>query len=119
MAFVLLILYLLGRIAVPHRTNAGKFGSWSWTESNFHSDDVMDSTYTDPSYKPAYTLEGYSAKVIDTGKCAQYVVIVIRLTVKVSVIYGRNVARCAWFCKDETCICINLGVKIDLLNCVR
>ena len=59
---------LTGRIAVPHRADAGKFGSWSWTESNFHPDDVMDSSYNDPSYKPAYTLDGYSANIIETGE---------------------------------------------------
>ena len=63
---------LVGRIARPHRTNGGKFGSWSWTESNFHPDDVMDVSYTDPTYKPVYTLNGYAASTIDSGERHSY-----------------------------------------------
>ena len=59
---------LTGRISNPQRAGAGAVGSWSWTESNFHPDDVMDSSYTDPSYKPVYTLEGFSPNMVNTGK---------------------------------------------------
>ena len=58
---------IAGRIAEPQRANAGVFDSWSWTESNFHPDDVMDLTYTDPSYKPVYSLDDYPANVVDAG----------------------------------------------------
>ena len=41
------------------RTNvnftAGVQGSWLWDETNFHVDDVVDITYTDPYFVPSYT----------------------------------------------------------------
>jgi len=67
---------IAGRIAEPQRANAGVFDSWSWTESNFHPDDVMDVTYTDPAYKPVYSLEDYPANVVDAGDSVDSRVIV-------------------------------------------
>ena len=60
------MLSLAGRIS-RQRTDGGTYGSWSWTESNFHQQDVMDVSYTDTSYKPVYTLDGYSSNTINTG----------------------------------------------------
>ena len=42
-----------------NRTNetstAGVQGSWLWDETNFHVDDIVDITYTDPDFVPSYT----------------------------------------------------------------
>ena len=50
------------------RDGGGHAGSWSWSESNFHKDDVPDITYTDPTFTPAYTLEGVSSYQLSQGK---------------------------------------------------
>ena len=69
-------IFLTGRITEPGRADAGKLGSWSWTESNFHPDDQMDLSYTDPNYKPVYSLDGYSADIIASGECIHSAAIV-------------------------------------------
>jgi hypothetical protein len=32
-------------------------GSWSWLYSNFHPDDLLDSSYSDPNHRPIYGIE--------------------------------------------------------------
>ena len=50
-----------------NRPGAGVENSWSWTESNFHPDDPVDLAYTDPSFTPSYSLDGFSAEDIYAG----------------------------------------------------
>ena len=38
-------------------SNAGTFDSWSWEQTNFHADDTVDITYTDPDFVPVYTTD--------------------------------------------------------------
>lgn len=45
------------RITAVHN-NSGLRGSWSWNSSNFHSDDIIDSSYNDPNHVPLYSLDG-------------------------------------------------------------
>ena len=49
------------------RAGAGIENSWSWTESNFHPDDAVGNSYTDPMYTPSYSLDGYSDEDIYAG----------------------------------------------------
>eukprot|EP00118_Oscarella_pearsei_P018941 m.198025 g.198025 ORF g.198025 m.198025 type:complete len:2548 (+) comp39552_c0_seq11:586-8229(+) len=35
---------------------SGLNGSWSWNHSNFHVDDTMDISYTDPTFVPSYSI---------------------------------------------------------------
>eukprot|EP00118_Oscarella_pearsei_P003217 m.13434 g.13434 ORF g.13434 m.13434 type:complete len:5185 (+) comp24805_c0_seq1:361-15915(+) len=35
---------------------SGLNGTWSWNHSNFHKNDKLDSSYTDPSFVPIYTI---------------------------------------------------------------
>ena len=51
-----------------NRNEGGLFGSWSWTDTNFHKDDVPDKSYTDPDFTPAYSLEGVPAHRVSQGK---------------------------------------------------
>ncbi|XP_022808830.1 mucin-like protein [Stylophora pistillata] len=50
---------------------SGTRDSWSWNSSNFYHDDIMDITYTDPSYIPMYSLDGISQSVLQiaTSMC--------------------------------------------------
>ncbi|XP_022804999.1 uncharacterized protein LOC111342215 isoform X2 [Stylophora pistillata] len=52
-------------------SGSGTRDSWSWNSSNFYHDDVMDITYTDPSYIPTYLLDGISQSVLQiaTSMC--------------------------------------------------
>ena len=52
-----------GRITAG-QNNSGLRGSWSWNSSNFHGDDVMDSSYTDPDYAPVYSLAGIDDAIV-------------------------------------------------------
>ncbi|XP_023933231.1 uncharacterized protein LOC106153054 [Lingula anatina] len=46
-------------------------GGWSWNRSNFHVDDVMDPSYTDPSlYSPSYSIANVSQSEIEVAKMA-------------------------------------------------
>ena len=45
----------LGRISTNH-SGSGLINSWRWNSSNFHVDDVMDSSYTDAEHVPLYSL---------------------------------------------------------------
>ena len=58
----------LGRISELNREGAGLANSWSWIESNFHSDDVTDLSYTDPSFTPSYSLNAFSQQQILTAE---------------------------------------------------
>ena len=60
-------LFFPGRIDPMVRVDAGVAGSWSWTESNFHPQDKVDITYTDPNFKPQYSLEGFTKSQIYAG----------------------------------------------------
>ena len=55
------------------RDGGGLAGSWSWSESNFHKDDVPDITYTDPMFTPAYTLDGVSPHMIYQGNMHKHI----------------------------------------------
>ena len=57
------LFYNPGRITAVHN-DSGLQGTWSWNSSNFHSDDVMDSSYNDPSYVPVYSLDGIDAVIV-------------------------------------------------------
>ena len=65
--WVLFVIMYLGRIDSLHRVGGGQQGNWSWTKSNFHPDDQVDITYTDPDFVPSYTLDGFSDQDIMTG----------------------------------------------------
>jgi len=54
--------YFSGRITTVHN-DSGLRGTWSWNSSNFHSDDVMDSSYNDPNFVPVYSLDGISDEI--------------------------------------------------------
>ena len=58
---------MTGRITQMTRQGAGLKGSWSWTESNFHQDDDVDSSYTNPSFTPSYTISGFTKAQIKMG----------------------------------------------------
>ena len=58
--------FLSGRITAVHN-DSGLSGTWSWNSSNFHSDDVMDSSYNDPNYVPVYSLDGISDAIVEVG----------------------------------------------------
>ncbi|XP_031566547.1 SCO-spondin-like isoform X2 [Actinia tenebrosa] len=47
---------------------SGLYDSWSWNSSNFHADDVMDSTYTDPSHVPMYGLSNVSSDLLKKSR---------------------------------------------------
>ena len=57
-----------GKIEPEYRQGAGVQGSWSWTECNFHPDDPLDESYTDPNFTPSYTISGFTDDQIDNGK---------------------------------------------------
>ena len=52
-----------GRITAA-QNNSGLKGTWSWNSSNFHGDDVMDSSYTDPDFVPVYSLDGIDDVIV-------------------------------------------------------
>ena len=52
-----------GRITAA-QNNSGLKGTWSWNSSNFHGDDVMDLSYTDPHFVPVYSLDGIDAVIV-------------------------------------------------------
>ena len=56
--------YCLGRIK-ECQIGSGSFDSWSWNSSNFYHEDVMDLTYTDPSYLPVYSLDGIPKSLLE------------------------------------------------------
>ena len=43
-------------------------GSWSWVNSNFHPDDPLDFSYTDPSHRAVYGL----SQLDDTIRLVKY-----------------------------------------------
>ena len=47
---------------------SGTRDSWSWNSSNFYQEDIMDLTYTDPSYVPIYSLDGISQSLLQVRK---------------------------------------------------
>ena len=49
------------------RLGAGLKGSWSWTDSNFHQDDIVDSSYDDPTFTPSYNISGFTVGQIEMG----------------------------------------------------
>lgn len=57
------IIFSPGRISGA-QNNSGLRGTWSWNSSNFHSDDVMDSSYTDPDFVPMYSLDGIDDVIV-------------------------------------------------------
>lgn len=57
-----------GQIPELIRDGAGVPNSWSWTESNFHPDDPLDTRYTDPTFTPDYTLKEFADDQIYEGK---------------------------------------------------
>ena len=59
--------HLKGRITGSH-DGSGTRDSWSWNSSNFYHDDIMDITYTDPTYIPMYSLDGISQSLLQVNK---------------------------------------------------
>ena len=59
--------HLKGRITDCH-DGSGMKDSWSWNSSNFYHDDIMDITYTDPSFVPVYSLDGISQSLLQVKK---------------------------------------------------
>ena len=59
--------HLKGRITDCH-DGSGTKDSWSWNSSNFYHDDIMDITYTDPTYIPMYSLDGISQSLLQVNK---------------------------------------------------
>ena len=59
--------HLKGRITGCH-DGSGTKDSWSWNSSNFYHDDIMDITYTDPTYIPMYSLDGISRSLLQVNK---------------------------------------------------
>lgn len=55
-------LCLLGRVIPKASATAGYV--WSWTESNFHSEDPLTYEYTDPNHVPIYGLDHVDADTI-------------------------------------------------------
>ncbi|XP_035672261.1 protein eyes shut-like [Branchiostoma floridae] len=51
------------RITSSHDAG-GLYGSWSWNSSNFHASDVMDISYTDPTFVPIYSTDGLPERQI-------------------------------------------------------
>ena len=56
-------IFFSGRINAAQK-NSGLKGTWSWNSSNFHGDDVMDSSYTDPDFVPMYSLDGIDDVIV-------------------------------------------------------
>ena len=54
----------LGRITANH-SGSGLVNSWSWNSSNFHVDDVLDSSYTDQHHMPLYSLENFASNEVN------------------------------------------------------
>jgi len=52
------------RIKACHN-GSGRLDSWSWNSSNFYHEDVMDLTYTDPSYLSVYSLDGIPNSLLE------------------------------------------------------
>ncbi|XP_068732633.1 uncharacterized protein [Montipora capricornis] len=57
------------RISTSH-SNSSLRGTWSWNASNFHRDDVMDFSYTNPDFVPMYSLEGIDSFIIAKAQAA-------------------------------------------------
>ena len=57
-------LCFLGRISTNH-SGSGLISSWRWNSSNFHIDDVMDSSYTDEEHMPLYSLDNFPSNQVD------------------------------------------------------
>ncbi|CAD5126265.1 unnamed protein product, partial [Dimorphilus gyrociliatus] len=53
------------RMTSTYRQNRGLLNTWSFHLSNFHKDDVMDSSYTLSSHKPIYSLKYINQSKID------------------------------------------------------
>lgn len=61
-------LLYLGRITPMLRQGAGVKDSWSWTKSNFHPNDLVDISYTNPTFTPSYSILGFSKDQLYMGK---------------------------------------------------
>ena len=57
-------IFWLGRITDCHNGSGTRY-SWSWNSSNFYHEDTMDLSYTDPSFRPIYSLQGISQSVLE------------------------------------------------------
>ena len=53
-----------GRITANH-SGSGLLNSWSWNSSNFHVDDVLDSSYTNQEHKPLYSLDNFPSNELN------------------------------------------------------
>jgi hypothetical protein len=75
-----------GRISTTHN-GSGLYDSWSWISSNFHIDDVMDSSYTDPSYVPIYGLDGVSNDLLEVRVFLSSIRILMRSKLKLAFLF--------------------------------
>ncbi|CAD5126545.1 unnamed protein product [Dimorphilus gyrociliatus] len=108
------------------RNNGGLFNSWSFTLSNFHKDDPMDSSYTNTTHKPIYNLESVPQSKIDLAsqlcssndlgnddknKCIYDVVLSDDPSIaKQGVLTSKqckNQCSNRGLCKDKVCVCID------------
>ncbi|XP_028400062.1 uncharacterized protein LOC114523364 isoform X2 [Dendronephthya gigantea] len=55
------------RITATHN-GSGLVNSWNWNSSNFHAEDVMDSSYTSEGHKPLYTLDDFPENQVEEAK---------------------------------------------------
>jgi hypothetical protein len=53
----------LGRVITSSSAGHG----WSWKDSNFHPEDLMDSSYTNPTFVPVYSLDGIDDQIKKVG----------------------------------------------------
>ena len=56
----------LGRITATHN-GSGQINSWNWNSSNFHADDVLDSSYTNEKHTPLYSLDDFPENQIEVS----------------------------------------------------
>ena len=55
-----------GRISVTF-SGSGLNGTWSWNHSNFHKNDALDVSYTDPNFIPLYSITAVNTEVIEVA----------------------------------------------------
>ena len=57
---------LQGRINATF-SGSGLNGTWSWNHSNFHREDKLDVSYTDPNFIPLYSVTAVDMQVVEVA----------------------------------------------------
>ncbi|XP_065830968.1 uncharacterized protein [Oscarella lobularis] len=116
---------------------SGLNGTWSWNHSNFHKDDTMDSSYTDPKFVPLYSINDIdsSTRMIAESLCKQQGLDGVRLQeciFDVSITNDTTLAQQETYqtgcptqcsgkgrCANSTCICLPgwFGEDCNLGSC--